>query len=77
MKLTVWFKDVPEGAPHFHVHDCGFWEVGRAGELRIYNDDAKPGIPKRRYFLAVPPKPPTIQAIYAPGVWGALRDGEP
>lgn len=76
-RITVFVDHGPhEGLPF----DCGAWEVGRAGELRIYNDDAAPGQTIRGGFatppIVLPPKPPTLKAVYANGKWSCVMEAE-
>jgi hypothetical protein len=76
-RVTVFADDGPlEG----FTFDCGSWEVGRLGELRIYDDDAKPGHVVGRGFIfgtpiVIPPKPPTLKTVLAPGKWSSVTEG--
>lgn len=74
-RITVFVDDGPlEGLPF----ECGSWDVGHAGELRIYNDDALPGRAIPGVFssppIMTPPKPPSLKAVFAHKKWSAVKD---
>ena len=72
--MKVYLQGGTPENPWVVEYDAKNWNVGRAGELVIYNNDAKPGNPGVMFLFGcatppTPPKPPTVRAVHAPGTW--------